>query len=62
MNFCDLCMYNTALTSADGPANKEVPVSAIAWQPPLQKVEEPTEILMETTVQKISVSNPTRPF
>jgi hypothetical protein len=34
-----------AATSFDGPAKSEVPVSAIAWQPPLQNELDPTLIL-----------------
>ena len=38
-----------AATSFDGPANSEVPVSAIAWQPPLQNELEPALILKNKT-------------
>ena len=34
-----------ALISLLGPANREVPVSAIAWQPPWQNVDPSTLIL-----------------
>ena len=38
-------------TSALGPASSEVPVSAMAWQPPTQYLEDPMEILQINIAQ-----------
>ena len=43
------------LTSAVGPPMRDVPVSAMAWQPPSQKAVPPTLILLKKIMAVIIV-------
>jgi len=44
MGVAPICLFSLSISSV-GPASSEVPVSAMAWQPPLQYVEPATDIL-----------------